>query len=213
MAKAVWKALFHVEGILAVLFFAVLLFNRELGARLLLWEGIDPRWAWIPVGFLFGHLYLKAVYDNYLSLKKEKDAAIATLKAELKAAATEQTQPSARPVEEGVRDLSTTKASQVAVDDPREFFIGQWRLEKGNGQLGAYVAELHDGGGAQKISGGMVKNVAGTWGYVNAGGWAMGGQAEIKWDDGTTDVLRVVKIGRRADGTPFDARAVKIKGR
>ncbi len=97
-------------------------------------------------------------------------------------------------------------------NDGREFFFGQWSVEKGNGYPGGYVVELHDDGRALKISGGMVKNVAGSWGYVNAGGWAMHGQVEIKWDDGGTDVLRVVKVGRRADGSAFEAKAIKIKG-
>jgi hypothetical protein len=125
----------------------------------------------------------------------------------------EQGQPTASPAEQIIPVSGGAKTSPALVDDAREFFIGQWRIEEGNGRLGAYVAELQDGGRAQKISGGMVKNVAGSWGYVYDGGWAMHGQVEIRWDDGTTDVLRVVKIGRQADGRPFEAWAVKIKGR
>jgi len=71
MLKAFWKAVFHVEGIIAVVFFVVLLFNRQLGAKLLLWEGINPGWAWLPIGLLFVHLFLKATYDSYHILEQE----------------------------------------------------------------------------------------------------------------------------------------------
>ena len=87
MAKALWKAVFHIEGIIAVVFFVILLFNQQLGARLLLWEegGISPQWAWLPIAILFLHLYLKAVYENYRELENRRNKEADALRAQLDA--------------------------------------------------------------------------------------------------------------------------------
>ena len=76
--------MFLVEGVIAVAFFLVLLFNRPLGTRLLLWEGgISPLWALCPIVLLFGHLHLKTIYDNYCDLETRKNKEIAKKRAEL----------------------------------------------------------------------------------------------------------------------------------
>ena len=61
-------ALARVEGWLAVGAFLVLLVNRQLGKKVLSWEwqGLNPRWATLPVAVLF-------IYSNMYSIYEDSD--------------------------------------------------------------------------------------------------------------------------------------------
>ena len=79
MLGALWKAGHLVEGVVAVVFFFVLLFNQDIGTKLLGWEGISPQWAWLPIILLAAHFFLKTVYDKYRELEISTKSAIDNL--------------------------------------------------------------------------------------------------------------------------------------
>lgn len=79
MLGALWKAGHLVEGAIAVAFFFVLLFNQDIGGRLLGWQGINPQWAWLPIIVLTAHFFLKAVCEKYHELEITSKTAIDNL--------------------------------------------------------------------------------------------------------------------------------------
>ncbi len=74
LPRMLWTAVRQVEGVLAVFFFFVLLFNESLGKKLMAWEGISPLWAAAPILIVFARAFLAAVYEEYTQLHEECDA-------------------------------------------------------------------------------------------------------------------------------------------
>jgi hypothetical protein len=60
-----WQSLARVDGGIAVVLFAVLLFNKSLAIRLMNWDGVDPRLAAIPVALLFLASLVRAISERY----------------------------------------------------------------------------------------------------------------------------------------------------
>lgn len=70
------------KALIAAPFFFILLFNEELGKKLMNWEaGINRLWSLVPIGAVFLHLLLKANYNRFLAeagvLKQFYDEAMA----------------------------------------------------------------------------------------------------------------------------------------
>ena len=100
MVASFGKAVHLVESSIAAAVFLVLLLSEPLGKRLLGWEGVNPRWAWLPIILVALHLFLKAVYDKYAQSEDMARTAIARSEAEcneikedLKEALSGQTRP------------------------------------------------------------------------------------------------------------------------
>ena len=79
MVTSLWKAFHLVEAAIAVAFFVILLFNRQIGEELLGWRGIDPRWAWIPVILVALHIFFGAIYGQYQELERDYQDRLAKL--------------------------------------------------------------------------------------------------------------------------------------
>ncbi len=82
MIASFGRAVHLVESGIAAAVFLVLLLSEPLGKRLLGWEGVNPRWAWLPIILVALHLFLTAVYDKYSETEDTGRAAIARLEAE-----------------------------------------------------------------------------------------------------------------------------------
>lgn len=74
-----WQSLRVGEGELAAVAFLVWLYDNTLGGKVMAWIGLHPAWALLPVGLVFGHLVMKAVYQKFCVLEDEKNGEILDL--------------------------------------------------------------------------------------------------------------------------------------
>ena len=78
--KLMWSSVAHIEGAIAVVMFVLLLFNKELGSKVLDWDGIEPIWCLVPIALFFVFALLKVNYQEFQKVEKAKNESDARLK-------------------------------------------------------------------------------------------------------------------------------------
>lgn len=69
-AREFWTATDNVLAAVAVLSFLLLLFNRNLGEKIMTaWNGLSPWWSLIPIGMLVIYRLLQANYQKFAALE------------------------------------------------------------------------------------------------------------------------------------------------
>ena len=69
-----WESIQGVEGVIAVVCFAILLLNKPIGQKLMAWKvGINPRWCLVPLAIWFVSLLFASNYERFLVLETAKD--------------------------------------------------------------------------------------------------------------------------------------------
>jgi hypothetical protein len=77
-----WTATDEVLTAIAIISFLIILVNRKFGEYLVTaWNGISPWWSTIPVALLVLYRLLRANYEQFAKMKKERDDTVAKLEA------------------------------------------------------------------------------------------------------------------------------------
>jgi hypothetical protein len=82
------RAFYGVEAAIGVVLFTLALFNKPLAQNFSEWNGINPVWAIAPLSIIFAHLFLRAIYDKWITREvrfaKERESLDSQLTAALR---------------------------------------------------------------------------------------------------------------------------------
>lgn len=83
MVASLKRTAYAVEGAFGVIVFLLVLANRPLAQRVSNFDGINPNWAWLAIGLVFSHLFLKSIYEKHKDIEQAHDNERAALAEEI----------------------------------------------------------------------------------------------------------------------------------